>query len=449
MEELIKFDFPTSISSIIKVVGVGGGGGNAVTKMYNESIMDVSFVLCNTDSQAMMRSPIPTKVQLGPGLGAGGNPEEARKHAERNIDDIKRMFSDETEMVFITAGMGGGTGTGASPVVARVAKEMGLLTIGIVTIPFMFEETFKILQALKGVEEIKKNVDALLVINNQLLIDKFSDLSLTDAFKKADDTLTIAVRSISEIITLPGYINLDFADVKTILKDGGVAVMSNGFGRGDNRVSDAIEDALNSPLLNNNNVSKAKKILFNISFSNTAPLMVGELKEIQNYMSNFDSRIEVIWGTALDETLEDQIKIAILASGFGIENVVSITKEVKEAKQELDENEKLQKIAEKQQEQAEIDKRRKEELAIIEEFYGIEAARQIGQPATPSPFIFTLNNIDDNETIETLINNPAYNRNERELLEIARKGIERRKENKENKENVEEKKRENEENLDV
>ena len=427
MEELIKFDFPTSMPSIIKVVGIGGGGGNAVTKMYNEGIMDVSFVLCNTDSQAMMRSPIPTKVQLGPGLGAGGKPEVARQHAEDSLESINNMLTPETEMVFITAGMGGGTGTGASPVVARVAKERGILTIGIVTIPFMFEETFKILQALKGVEEIKKNVDALLVINNELLINLCSELSLPEAFKKADDTLTIAVRSISEIITIPGYINLDFADVKTILKDGGVAVMSSGLGSGDNRVSKAIEDALNSPLLNNNDVFKAKKILLNISFGSLQPMMTRELKDIHNFMSKFDSEIEVIWGTALDETLEDQIKIAVLASGFGIENIISITEKVKELHQELGEKEIWKQKAEEQQRKVEMEERLIFEMKLIEKYYGKDAIRQIGQTTPQNPFIFTLDNIDDNETIEAVISNPAYNRSTRVMLEIAGKAEARRK----------------------
>jgi cell division protein FtsZ len=328
--ELLKYDFETTIPSIIKVIGVGGGGGNAVTQMYNEGIKDVNFVLCNTDNQAMMKSPIATKVQLGPGRGAGGKPEKAREYAEEDFDKIKEMLSDGTEMVFITAGMGGGTGTGASPVVARVAKESGILTVGIVTIPFMFEKNFKILQALKGVELMKQHVDALLVINNERLPSIYSDLSLPEAFKKADDTLTMAVRSITEIITIPGYINLDFADVKTILKDGGVAIMSSGIGKGENRVSQAIENALNSPLLNNNDFSKAKKLLLNISFGSQKPMMTKELSEITDFMSKFSSDNELIWGTALDESLEDEIKIAILASGYGIENIVTLTKEIKE-----------------------------------------------------------------------------------------------------------------------
>lgn len=426
MEDLLNFAYPTEIQSIIKVVGVGGGGGNAVSQMYREGIKDITFALCNTDSQAMMRSPIPVKVQLGPGLGAGGKPEVAKKHAEDSIDVIEQMFSDKTEMAFITAGMGGGTGTGASPVVARVAKELGILTVGIVTIPFMFEGLFKIVQALKGVEEIKKNVDALLVINNERLRDIYSDYSLPEAFKRADDTLTIAVRSISEIITIPGYINLDFADVKTILKDGGVAIMSSGMGKGENRVSQAIENALNSPLLNNNDVFKAKKILLNLSFGSLQPMRMEEFTEIHDFMAKFNSDIEVIWGTALDESLEDEIKIAILASGYGIENIVSMTKEINEEQQKLSEKDLWEKQEEEERKNIEKEERLRNEANLIEKYYGREAINLIGQTTRPRPFIFTLYNIDDNETIEAVINNPAYNRSPRVMIDIAKKAEARR-----------------------
>jgi len=423
---LINFDFPTESPSILKVIGVGGGGGNAVTQMYSEGIRDVAFVLCNTDKQALMRSPIPVKVQLGPGLGAGGKPEVARKHAEESLDVIKKMLSDETEMVFITAGMGGGTGTGASPIVAKVAKEMGILTIGIVTIPFMFEGAPKILQALKGVETIKKNVDALLVINNERLRNVYSDLSLPDAFKKADDTLTVAVRSISEIITIPGYINLDFADVRTILKNGGVAVMSSGLGSGENRVSQALENALNSPLLNNNDVFKAKRILFNIAFGSLQPMMMEEFNEIHDFMAKFSSDIEVIWGTALDESLENQVKIAILASGFGIENIITMPEEIEKEQRALSEKEIWDRKVKEDQKKVEEKERLLYEANLIKKYYGEEALRRLGQTTRPHPFIFTMENIDDNETIEAVIGNPAYNRSPRVMLDIARKAEARR-----------------------
>jgi cell division protein FtsZ len=344
-------------------------------------------------------------------LGAGGDPEKAREYAEESIDKIKKIFSDETEMVFITAGMGGGTGTGASSVVARVARELNILTIGIVTIPFVWEGDSKIFKALKGVEEVKKNVDALLVINNESLQDRFPFLSVLEAFKKADDTLLTAVRSISEIITIPGYINLDFADVKTILKDGGVAIMSSGLGRGDNRVSQAIENARNSPLLNNNDIFNAKKILLNISFGNAHPMMMEELNEIKAFMAKFDSDIEVIWGTALDDSLDDQIKIAILASGFGSENIVSPETMMK-ARRELT-----------LEEQKEKEKQRLYEEKLKAIYYP-----DTGKNSSSRPFIFTPDNIDDNETIEAVINNPAHNRSSRVMIEIARKAEARKKE---------------------
>ena len=264
-------DFCTSekdTNTIIKVIGVGGGGGNAVNHMYREGIHDVSFVLCNTDNQALNDSPVPVLLQLGTeGLGAGNKPAKARQAAEESIDAIKQMLSDGTRMTFITAGMGGGTGTGAAPVIARVSKELGILTVGIVTIPFRFEGKRKIDQALNGVEEMAKHVDALLVINNERLRKIYPELTVLDAFGKADDTLSVAAKSIAEIITNHGLINLDFNDVKTVLKDGGVAIMSTGYGEGEGRVKQAISDALNSPLLNDNDVFNAKKILLSINFS--------------------------------------------------------------------------------------------------------------------------------------------------------------------------------------
>ena len=282
MEDIVQFDFPTDSPKIIKVIGVGGGGGNAVNHMYREGIHDVTFVLCNTDNQALKDSPVPVKLQLGKeGLGAGNRPARARKAAEESIEDIKNMLNDGTKMVFITAGMGGGTGTGAAPIIAQTAKEMDILTIGIVTIPFRWEGDKKIDQALDGVEEISKHVDALLVINNEKLSEIYSELSVDDAFDKADDTLSVAAKSIAEIITLHGKVNLDFNDVKTVLKDGGVAIMSTGYGEGDNRVSEAIKNAQHSPLLNNNDIFNSKKVLLNISYSAQYKLMMSEMDEVK------------------------------------------------------------------------------------------------------------------------------------------------------------------------
>ena len=325
MDEIVQFDFPTDSPKIIKVIGVGGGGGNAVNHMYREGIHDVTFVLCNTDNRALAESPVPVKLQLGrsitQGLGAGNRPERARDAAEESIEDIRNQLNDGTKMVFITAGMGGGTGTGAAPVIARIAKEMDILTVGIVTIPFIFEGEKKIIRALDGVERIAQHVDALLVINNERLREIYADLTFMNAFGKADDTLSIAAKSIAEIITMRGTVNLDFADVKTILKDGGVAIMSTGFGEGENRVTKAIDDALHSPLLNNNDIFNAKKVMLNVSFCPSSELMMEEMNEIHEFMSKFREGVEVIWGVAIDNSLETRVKITVLATGFGVEDV--------------------------------------------------------------------------------------------------------------------------------
>ena len=268
MTNILDFGEPDKKNSIIKVIGVGGGGGNAVNHMYREGIHDVNFVLCNTDAQALNDSPVPVHLQLGKeGLGAGNKPERAKEAAEETEEEIRNMLNDGTKMAFITAGMGGGTGTGAGPVIARISKSMGILTVGIVTIPFRFEGAKKIDQALDGVEEMAKHVDALLVINNERLRQIYPNLDVFEAFGKADDTLSVAAKSISEIITVKGIINLDFRDVETTLKDGGVAIMSTGYGEGECRVGKAIEDALNSPLLNDNDVFNSKNILLSIAFS--------------------------------------------------------------------------------------------------------------------------------------------------------------------------------------
>ena len=325
---ILPFDFPTTSPKIIKVIGVGGGGGNAVKNMFHEGIHDVVFVVANTDQQALIDSDVPIKLQLGRetthGLGAGNDPQVARKAAEESMEDIKAQFKDETQMVFVTAGMGGGTGTGAAPVIAKCAKECGMLTVGIVTIPFKFEQRNKIKQALKGVREMSQNVDALLVISNEKLVEIYPGESLATGFKHADETLTTATKSIAELITCRGIINLDFHDVKKILKDGGVAIMSTGIAKGDNRVNQAFDAALKSPLLYNNDIYKSKKILFNIYQSNQAEhhLMLDEMNEVRHFMDKFvDKNIEVIWGLAVDDKLTDEVKITVLATGFGVESI--------------------------------------------------------------------------------------------------------------------------------
>ena len=305
---------------ILKVVGVGGAGCNAVRNMYDEGIEGVSFAVCNTDSKVLAKSPVPVKLQLGEGLGAGANPEVGKSEAENNLDDIRTLLNDGTKMVFITAGMGGGTGTGAAPVVAQIAQELGILTVAIVTIPFYFERKKKIVKALKGVEEMRKYVDAMLVINNERLCDVYSDspISLNEAFKRADDVLKEAVKGISELITFhsDGNINLDFRDVETTTRKGGGAIMAIGRASGNKRIERAIIDALDSPLLCGNDINKAKKILFNIYASTEHQIFVNEMQEIDDFFDQLDPDIEVIWGTSTDDSLGEDAKVTILATGI-------------------------------------------------------------------------------------------------------------------------------------
>lgn len=316
-------DFGTvedKMQGIIKVIGVGGGGCNAVRNMFNEEISGVSLAVCNTDSKSLAPSPVPTKILLGEGLGAGGVPEIGRSEAEKNIDDIKRLLNDGTKMVFITASMGGGTGTGSAPVIAGVAKEMGILTIGIITIPFYFEKKQKIIRALKGVEEMRKNVDALLIINNERLCDVYCDtpISVKESFARADNILKDAVVGISELITVnsDGGIDLDFRDVETTMRNGGGAIMAMGRAEGEKRVEHAIKNALDSPLLYGTDITRAKRILFNIYSSDDTPIMVPEMQEIDDFFDSLNPNIEVIWGISSDNTLGADAKVTILATGM-------------------------------------------------------------------------------------------------------------------------------------
>ncbi|MFV0329057.1 MAG: cell division protein FtsZ [Dysgonomonas sp.] len=407
-EKILDFQFPKRTQTIIKVIGVGGGGGNAVNHMYNEGIHDVSFALCNTDNQALCESPVETRIQLGKktteGLGAGNRPEVAKAAAEESREDLQKLLSDGTRMVFITAGMGGGTGTGAAPVVARIAKDLGILTVGIVTIPFVFEGRKKIIQALKGVEDIAKNVDALLVINNERLIDIYADLTIPNAFAKADDTLTIAAKGIAEIITVHGHINLDFADVKTIMKDGGVAIMSSGYGEGDNRVEDAIVNALHSPLLNNNDVFDAKKILFNIYSSEEAPLIIEEMEAVANFMKRFGPEIEVIWGTATDKKLGERVKITLLATGFGMSSIPGM-----DIVPEIDEEEEEERIRLEEEEKRRINE-------MIEKHYGKDGVQTVAVRSSffgQKPIILSSEELDDDKIVDALENTPVFKRDEK------------------------------------
>lgn len=415
LAEPLDFGEPDRQNSIIKVIGVGGGGGNAVNNMYKQGIHDVSFVVCNTDAQALKDSPVPERLQLGSeGLGAGNRPEKARQAAEESIDDIKAMLSDGTKMDFITAGMGGGTGTGAAPVIAQVSKELGILTVGIVTIPFKFEGDKKIDQALDGVDEMAKHVDALLVINNERLRKVYPDLSLLNGFAKADDTLSVAAKSIAEIITVRGLINLDFNDVRTVLKDGGVAIMSTGFGEGEGRVRKAIEDALNSPLLNDNDVYNSQRILLSIAFSSengTDGLAMEEMNEINDFMSRFGSKFELKWGIAIDNTLEKKVKITILATGFGLddlEDVASYHSRLDKARAK----EEAQKKAEQEEADAERSNRR-------DKYYGDDGDK-LAKPR-PHIYLFSQDDLDNEDVILEVESIPTFNRTKPMLNEIKKK----------------------------
>jgi len=387
--------------AIIKVMGVGGGGNNAINHMYMQNIEGVSFVVLNTDRQQLNESPVPNRVLLGPntthGLGAGNIPETARRAAEESEAEISALFDDDTKMVFITAGMGGGTGTGAAPVVARIAHEKGVLTIGIVTIPFLFEGRKKILKALAGADEMGKYVDALLIINNQRLTEIYKDLDFTNAFGKADDTLTIAARSISDLITVKGRVNLDFNDVNTTLRNGGAAIISSGYGSGERRVTKAIEDALESPLLKNRDVYGSQKVLMNFYYNpnSESPLLMEEMNEIQEFMANFDNKeVDVIWGIAFDSTLEDRIKVTVLASGFN----VSLDKEapVSSVSPRRDPMPAEPRISEAER---------------LEQEYGSKAISELTQNQLRARYIvLTPEELDDDDVIDMMEKTPTYKR---------------------------------------
>ncbi len=404
-ELMPNFCFPTGTPSIIKVIGVGGGGSNAVNHMYNEGIHDVTFVVCNTDNKALQDSPVPNKIQLGSeGLGAGNRPEKARQATEESIEDIKKMFCDGTKMVFITAGMGGGTGTGAAPLIAQTAKEMGILTVGIVTIPFRWEGNKKIDQALDGVEEISRHVDALLVINNERLRELYQGLTVTNAFAKADDTLCNAARSIAEIITEHGIINLDFNDVRTVLKDGGVAIMSSGFGEGEGRITKAINDALNSPLLNNSDIYHSKKILLRISFNGDGEgndnLMMEEMNEIHEFMEKIKVEdVETKWGLSQDTSLGNKVKVTILATGFGMRDIHSDEMDSRLHQRDIAAQ---QKAAEEAERELALAKRR-------EITYGrTNTASKIRRPRYN--YIFSDKDLDNEDIISNVEASPTYKR---------------------------------------
>lgn len=383
--------------SIIQIFGVGGGGDNAVAHMYTEgNIAEVNYLVCNTDAKALETSPVPDRLQLGTdGLGAGGKPEKARELAEESIDRIRAAFDKRAKMLFITAGMGGGTGTGAASVIAREAKAAGLLTIGVVTIPFLFEGYRKIDKALDGVAELSKYVDAILVINNERLREIYQEFSILDAFRKADDTLSVAVKSIVDIITMRGKMILDFRDVHTTLHEGGVAIMSTGYAEGEGRVSRAIANALNSPLINDRDIFKSRKILLSISFSSSNELMVYEMNEIDRFMENFEDKyIETKYGLSVDESLGAKIKITILASGFGLHDFKRRESVMKFTEDDIN------KIIRRQ------------------DVYGPSPRTRTQRPTRA--FLFGPDELDDPEIIDAIDSTPTFRRT-KELIEKLRR----------------------------
>ncbi|MFA6872674.1 MAG: cell division protein FtsZ [Bacteroidaceae bacterium] len=404
IKPLDGWNLPTTNHSIIKVIGVGGGGGNAVNHMYKEGFHDVTFVVCNTDRQALEKSEVPLKIEIGEGLGVGAKPDKAEQYATESEEKLRQMLDDNTKMVFITAGMGGGTGTGAAPVVARIAKEMGILTVGIVTIPFFFEGKKKISMALKGVDRISKHVDALLVINNERLRDIYADYTFSNAFGKADDTLSIAAKSIAEIITQEGIVNLDFEDVKTTIEDGGVAIMSVGYGdgkEGEGRITRAINEALNSPLLNNNDVFEAKRILLNLVYSKDSEPKMEEFGEIHDFMEKFSDDVKVIWGAAEDDSLGEKLKMTILATGFGLKDVTEAEKpKIKTPKDISNEEEDI-------------------DVGIrIQEIYGKNKGKT--PMKRPNIFLFKPEDLTNEEIISLVESTPTYKR-DKSLINLIRR----------------------------
>ncbi len=323
--DIMNFDLEKSSGSIIKVIGVGGGGGNAVNHMYQQGIKDVGFMVCNTDAQALQNSPIPLRVQLGASLtegrGAGNKPDIGREAAIENIADVKQAIEQDTKMVFITAGMGGGTGTGAAPVIAEACRELNILTVGIVTIPFRNEGRRRIKQAIDGISEMQTHVDSLLVINNERIREMYGDFRISEAFAKADNVLATAAKGIAEIITVPGYINVDFADVETVMRKSGVALMGSAKAVGEDRALKAVEEALNSPLLNNNDIRGAQNILLNIT-SGKDEVTMDEIGQITDYIqSKAGHEADLIWGNGLDEELGDEISVTVIATGFNMSSI--------------------------------------------------------------------------------------------------------------------------------
>lgn len=408
INNIAQFDFPTDTPKIIKVVGVGGGGCNAVSHMYREGIDGVTFMVCNTDMKSLNDSPVPNKLLLGEGLGAGNDPAEGRKKAEAQIDEIRERLSDGTLMVFITAGMGGGTGTGAAPVVARVAREMDILSVGIVTIPYSWENIKKIDQALDGVEEINKYVDALIVVKNDKLSEIYNELEFEEGYDRADDIALVATKSISDIITMHGKITLDFNDVRMVLKDGGVAIIGTGYGSGEGRLTKALQDAQTSPLLNDNNIFNAKKVVICISYSSQSKLMMSELDELKEFMSRFSRDIVTKHGVEKDETLGDKVKVTLLATGFGIQDIHM---------KEMDDR-----IANKTEEELEQMAEEEERRNSRRKKYGYgDSNSRMQRTRRRHLYLFSPEDLDNDDIISLVEDTPTYKRDKSTLNAIKAK----------------------------
>ena len=409
IDDASKFDSDDN-KAIIKVIGVGGGGGNAVNYMFKQNIPLIRFVVCNTDNQALEQSPVPNKILLGKevtnGLGAGNVPEVGRECAEASLDDIRALFNDNTQMVFITAGMGGGTGTGAAPVIAREAKAAGMLTIGIVTVPFMFEGRKKIVKALAGADEMKKHVDALLIINNENIISLYQDFNFFNAFSKADDALANSARSISEIISEACYINVDFRDVQTTLRNSGSAIIATAVGEGEHRITDAIQKALHSPLMKKHDINTSKRLLikFVCAKDSENPIRAGELDEINNFTSKLPSSIDVKWGIGDNPEMGDKVKVTILASGFDVTINENQDAEGKN-KPWVFEND-PESTAGKEKEKTD-----REETQQIVEIYGREKLKEQERDANRIKYVVLKpEQFDDHEAIALIWRTPTYNR---------------------------------------
>lgn len=413
-EDIMNFDLPLVKQSIIKVIGVGGGGSNAVNHMYQQGIKDVDFVICNTDAQALEESSIPTKIQLGKslteGLGAGNKPERGKEAAVESIDDIRDVLSQGTKMAFITVGMGGGTGTGAAPIVAEAAKELGVLTVGIVTIPFKFEGKRRIHQAMEGINNLKMHVDSLLVINNERLRDIHGNLELSEAFGYADNILTVAAKGIAEIITVHGHMNVDFADVNTVMSNSGVALMGTGRAEGESRAVAAVKEALESPLLSNNNIKGAKNILLNVT-SGQQEITMDEIGEISDYVQDIAGNgADIILGTGNDESLDQHILVTVIATGFH-ENTISELVAHKDSEAPVSKPEKTIELDKNFNLRETLDPNEEAIKTIYGENDTLEITLDVSKEEDSSEQILDLTDQSQAGTIDDMHDKPAYLRN--------------------------------------